>query len=57
MPGFYFIWSASFSSPGDFGVMRHGREKGLANSTELYFYYEKTKRSGAFIRGFSSKKG
>lgn len=49
-----FIWSASFFPQGVFGVMRHGRKR-MGEFDGLYFYYEKTKRSGAFIRGFTEE--
>ena len=56
MSGVYFIWSF-FIFPfqgGLFGVIRHGREKGLANSTDCIFIMTRQKGSvvQSIIRGF-----
>lgn len=57
MQGFTSFGLLHFPPPGDFRRNAAWTEKGIVEFDGLYFYYEKTKRSGAFIRGFTLRKG
>lgn len=57
MLGFTSFGLLHFLPPGGFRRNAAWTEKRIGEFDGLYFYYEKTKRSGAFIRGFTLRKG